>query len=197
MRDYLKVGRFKVAARDQYLRFHQSKDLPGIVVIEGGFGNERAREAVGAAVERYSPEAIVSAGFAGAVKEGIEPGDLYLCERFLCLEGSAALWRADSTKEGPPWDAGVLRRLMRSESQAFRSVGCLTVPQLVSSSSMKDWIGKMFPVSLVDMESYWASEAARDARVPFLAVRAVFDPLDQTLPAVCREGDGESGPSLA
>ena len=182
VKDYLKAGRFKVAARDGYLRFHQSKDLPGIVVIEGGFGNERAREAVVAAVERYGPEAIVSAGFAGAVKEGIEPGDLYICERLLCLEGSAALWGAEGTKEGRPLDTRVLRKLIRAESQAFRSGGCLTVPQLVSGGAMKDWIGKTYPVSLIDMESYWASEAAREASVPFLAVRAVLDPLDQTLP---------------
>ncbi len=182
VRDYLAAGRFEAAGRDRGLRFHLSERVPGVVVTEGCFGNERAREAVGLTVERYKPDVVVSAGFAGAVRDGIEPGDLYLCERLMCLEGSAALWGLDSPKESPRPDEGVLRRLIRTEVGGLRAAGCMTLPQLASGSSMKRWVGENYPVSLVDMESYWASEAARRKGIPFLAVRAVLDPVGQTLP---------------
>ena len=194
IRDYLKAGRFRVVEREGSFLFYLSELRPRIVVVEGGFGNERAAEAVRTAIERYNPETIVSAGFAGAVRNDLVAGDLILCERLLCLEGPAALWGRESPRERLSKDDGLLRRLIGTDSHTIRSGGCLTVPQLVSSRSMKEWIGRTYPVSLVDMESFWAGEAASEAKLPFVAVRAVLDPIDQTLPPfVGRSADNPDG----
>ena len=54
--------------------------------------------------------------------------------------------------------------------------------KLVSSTERKTWLGQALPVSVVDMESYWACEATAQRNVQCLAVRSVLDPLGQRLP---------------
>ena len=56
---------------------------------------------------------------------------------------------------------------------------CLTVPQFISNSSMKAWLGRTFEVRLIDMESYWVNEAARGAGVPQLSVKVMLDPVER------------------
>jgi hypothetical protein len=59
---------------------------------------------------------------------------------------------------------------------------CLTVPQFISNSSMKAWLGRTFEVRLIDMESYWVSEVARGAGVPQLSVKVMLDPVEESMP---------------
>ena len=86
IRDYLKRGKFRVADRDDSLRFYyQSRLVPEVVVVEGGPGKQRAVDATEQLIERYNPDLIISAGFAGSVQEGIKTGDLFICDRLLSM----------------------------------------------------------------------------------------------------------------
>ena len=80
IKDYLKVGQFKITDRNEYLRAYLSKSLPDVVVIVGGFGKDRSQEAVEFAIERYRANAIISPGFAGGARAGLTSGDLFVCE---------------------------------------------------------------------------------------------------------------------
>ena len=188
---YLKRERFEVVDTDESLRFYQQAKDSGVVVAEGGVGRERAQRATKSLINRYRPDFMVFAGFAGGVQEGIKPGDLFVCDRLMSVEGPAALWRPDSAKELPPVDASVMERLSGIETaRRFGFCACLSVPELVPSSSMKSWIATTFPVSIIDMESYWASESAASSGIPHLVVRCALDTVDQTLPAFVSETVG-------
>ena len=182
LKDYLRRGKFKVAERTEHLRFYRSASKPQVVAVVGGYGRERAQQATREVIERYRPEVIVSAGFAGGVKPGIGTGDLFLCNRLSSIAGSAAYWTRGAAKERPPQDSAVVDKLLEETIADYTVCGCLSVPQLVSSSSMKAWIGATFPVDIIDMEGYWATEAAAAAGTSSVVVRAVLDPVEQTLP---------------
>ena len=195
IKDYVRRGKFQVEARDGPRRFYLSPSHPEVVVVEGGVGRSKAQEATRQLIDRYEPDFIVSAGFAGGVQPGFSPGDLVVCDRFLCLEGSPSTWTAGAANERATNDLaatnGVLDRSELEEEYQFR--GCLSVPAIVSSSSTKEWIGVTFPVSVVDMESYWVNETAAEHGIAHVGVRAVLDPMEQSLPAFVASSMNDTG----
>ena len=198
VKDYLKRGKFRVVAREDSLRFYyQSQLTPDVVVVEGGAGKQRAVDATEQLIERYNPELLVSAGFAGGVQAGVNTGDLFICDRLMSIEGPAPFWQADSVQERSPGDANMVDDLITTDNenthQEFAFGGCMSVPELVSGSSMKEWIGATFPVSIIDMESYWVSETASAHGIPHVVVRSVLDPLGQTLPAFVGKAVDDKG----
>ncbi len=180
---YLDTHRFELTDRHGYLRVYHSDLKPDVVVVEGGIGRERAEAAVTLAIDRYRPDHLVNAGFAGGVLEDVGVGDLFLCDRLYSLEGPAPLWRESSAGERA-LDGLDARSVLIDDGDGidYTVCGCMTVPGLASGANMKTWIGANFPVRIIDMESYWVSEIAASRRVPHMIVRSVLDPLDQTLP---------------
>jgi len=197
VRDYLKRGKFRAVAQDDSLRFYyQSQLKPEVVVVEGGPGRQRAVDATKQLIERYKPDFLISAGFAGGVQAGINTGDLFICDRLLSIEGPAPFWRPDSVEERSPGDVNMVNDLIEDTDdlhQKYAICGCMSVPELVSGSSMKEWIGATFPVSIIDMESYWVSETAAANGIPHVVVRSVLDPLEQTLPAFVGKAMSDKG----
>jgi nucleoside phosphorylase len=193
VKDYLRRERFRVVESRHPLRSYRSPSRPNVVVVEGGAGRLRAEDATSQAIERYGPDAIVSAGFAGGAKPGLKSGDLFICNRLVSVEGPAESWSLDAASDRVVEKAD----LLVEGSRTYDFCECLTVPQLVSKSSVKAWIGPAFDVSLIDMESYWVSVTASAYSVPHLVVRSVLDPVDETLPAFVEEAvSAEGGSSL-
>ena len=198
VRGYLRHGGFRVVDRSGYLSYYLSKKHPDVVLVEGGIGRQRASEATRQLAERYEPELIVSAGFAGGVQEGLSTGDVFLCERVMSIEGPAAFWNLDAANERLLVGDNILNGMptdLADPYEGYASIGCLSVPQFVPTSSMKSWIGSTFPVSIIDMESYWVSETAASYGIPHMVVRSVLDPVGQTLPAFVEEAVGEDSGS--
>ena len=180
---YLDAHRFKLTDTHDCLRIYRSDLQPEIVVVEGGVGREKAEAAVTLAIERYRPEHVVNAGFAGGVLDSAGVGDLFVCDRLYSLEGPAPLWREGSASERS-LDGLDASPVLLGEAHGidYTVCGCMTVPALASGANMKTWIGANFPVQVIDMESYWVSQVAASHRVPHMIVRSVLDPLGQTLP---------------
>jgi adenosylhomocysteine nucleosidase len=186
VKDYLKKGEFRAVDRGDTARFYVSTVKPEVVVVEGAIGRRRAQDATRELIERYEPEFILSAGFAGGVKAGLTPGDLFIGGSLLSIEGPPVFWGAASVAEQTVREEPFLNALIgvpAGEGQVARICGCLSVPQIVSSSSMKTWIGNTFPVSIIDMESFWVCQTAAESGIPHAVVRSVLDPMEQTLPS--------------
>ena len=191
IKDYLQAGEFKLVERRDGFRFYLSSAVRDVVVVEGGFGRRKSREASQLVIEKYRPDLMVSAGYAGGVQDGLVPGDVFVCRDLLGLTGEPAYWSADAVLEKAvpesalPYD--------QWNDIEIRWGTCLTLPVLVSGSSMKEWLGKTFGSDLVDMESYWVSDVAEEHGIPCLIVRAVFDQMEQTMPPfVARSVDGST-----
>ena len=181
---YLKPRGFRVVAINDSLSFYQSAASPGPTIVVGAFGRQGAEEATRQLIESYSPDYIVSAGFAGGVKPGIRLGQIFLCDKLRAVEGPAIHWRPDNVKELDQTDFERVDELFeaRSSSPDYGRCACLSVSEFIPSSQMKSWIGETFGVSIIDMESYWVSETAAAHGIPHLVVRCVLDTVEETLP---------------
>ena len=182
--EYLSRGKFQVTATEGRLRIYQSELVPEVVVSEGGVGKELAQEGTRQLVERFRPDVVISAGFAGGARTGAKTGDGFFCDRLVAVDGPLYLW--EKTEAVEQLDQGMLDRIragIPGGAEEYQLGACLTVPQFISNSSMKAWLGRTFEVRLIDMESYWVNEAARGAGVPQLSVKVMLDPVEDTVPA--------------
>jgi len=126
---------------------------------------------------------MISAGFAGGASEDATPGDVFLCDRLVAVDGSPFLWGKEEAFESSSVEmVQRFRQAILGDRSGYQVGSCITVPKFVSNRSMKEWLGNTFNVKLIDMESYWVSEVAASFRIPFLTVRAVLDPVDQSVP---------------
>ena len=186
IRDYVGPRGFSETAREGGTRFYQSPAARDVVVVEGGVGRTRAEKATRQTVERFRPDLIVSAGFAGAVKPGLRTSDLILCDRVWAAEGPARTWSSEAAPSRPMEAGAALADRLDAALQLVAGKtargACLSVPQVIAGKAEKARIGNDFPVSIVDMESFWVSQTAAGYGVPHVVVRSVLDPVEQSLP---------------
>ncbi|MDA0769734.1 MAG: hypothetical protein BZY79_02485 [SAR202 cluster bacterium Casp-Chloro-G4] len=191
IKDYLRAGQFRLVEKEDAFRFYLSPVCRDVVVVEGGFGPQMSRDAVRLVADKYPPDLLVSAGYAAGSRPDMVTGEVVVCSRLQSLTGEAAYWNVD-TILGKSVPESVLPYDQWNDIEV-RWGSCLTMPYLVSGSSMKEWLGRTFATDVIDMESYWVSEAAEELGIPHIILRAVFDPMGQTLPSfVAKSLDGSA-----
>ena len=184
--DYIANRGFMLDGRTDTARFYRSPDERNVVVVQGGVGRTRAEEATRQVVMRFGPELVVATGFAGGVVPGLSTGDLLVCQKVWAVEGPPAEWSPDVAESHALLGQEPFEHLVsnsHSASPRYVRGDCLSVPNVVSSSLMKGSIGKRFPVSAIDMESFWISRTADQHGIPTAVVKSLLDPLEQSLPS--------------
>jgi adenosylhomocysteine nucleosidase len=162
---------------------YKNKD---VLLVQTGLGRERAERATKLVLSRYPVTAVISIGFAGALTEESKIGDVILCSTLHCANG---LIQKGLKPESYYCDTDLISRISQSlEGKAvrFRQGSSVTVSQLVSNPEAKQKLGKAFRANIVDMESYWVARIASDRQIPFAAVRAVSDTVQDSLPPLDR-----------
>ncbi|MFQ6020327.1 MAG: hypothetical protein ACE5KW_06180 [Dehalococcoidia bacterium] len=149
-----------------------------IVLCRCGLG-QRALAVAEAVFARYSPYSALSFGLAGAIVGSLKGGDILLCE-------SVYLYEADGKGGQAVESEGPLLALAEAAAQrsglTYRMGSSVTVPQVVGRPAEKEAVAARFPAQVVEMESYWLGQAARQQGIPFLAVRAVSDTAGDPVP---------------
>ena len=149
-----------------------------------GLGPAHAQTAVASLLEQHELKAILSIGFAGAVRPDLRRGDLIIASQV-----HAAPERPDKEPpvlpDGLECDPGLVELAVATAEQqglAFQLGRSLTVPTTVTDRPTKERLGHRWPTAVVEMESYWIGRVAAGQAIPFLTVRAVSDTLGDTLP---------------
>jgi adenosylhomocysteine nucleosidase len=142
-----------------------------VVAVQIGMGGG-AREAI--AQER--PGLVVSCGFAGGLDATLSPGDLVLGTAVRGAGGDSL-----AAPESPRAAAAVALDGLRCLQ------GELVCTTLVAASPEEKRTLAGSGALAVDMESYGVARAAVEAGVPWLALRAIVDPLGSALPGFTRE----------
>ena len=135
-----------------------------VAVFHTGVGEKSCRLKVENFLSREPLKYLISAGFAGALDEDLQIGDLLLSENFSSPEllGSAHL---DFAGDG-----------------IF--VGKLaTVPGIVDSKSERDRWAKGSGAAAVDMETEFIATACAARRIPMLSLRTISDTPAEPFPA--------------
>ena len=178
---FLKVGRFSESDRQGDLRFFSSGSIPHVVAATGGFSREEAERSVGAIVSRFNPDVIVSAGLASSADPDLSAGEIVICNRIMAVEGPAYSWRMSDALEieSDPSIMERVRRQMTVSDLRFEVGACVTLPQPVVNSPMKEWLGRTFDVAAADLEGYWTASVVQEFRLPCVPVRAIVDTMEQ------------------
>ncbi len=152
-----------------------------LLLVQTGMGRKAAERAGRIILDRYSPAALISFGFAGGLSKRLEAGSLVLC-RQLYAEGDMR------SRPVVCSDIGLLTlaQAQQANGKAPLLGSSVTVDRVVSRPEEKRVLGETYQADVLEMESYWIGRVCAERQVAFLAVRAVSDEAGQELPPVER-----------
>jgi len=166
-----------VPAEARSLTKHFTHDQPvrlreGVTLDVSGVGPKRAGLASRALLEKGAT-ALLSWGSAGGLSADLSPGSLILPK--IVIASNRSVYHVD-----PSWHEGLCNRL---KGQIEFHTGPLAESlSVVRTPAEKAILFQRTGAIGVDMESAAVAAAAEEARVPFVAVRAVSDSAEITLP---------------
>ena len=137
-----------------------------------GMGDSAARAAA-KGLHESGATALVSFGVAGALDESLRSGDLVLPES-IYVNGEAIPVTKDWRDQ--------LKQLLSSDLTVVDGILAAS-KEVVSTETAKRELAKETGACAVDMESGAIAEVAANAGIPFIAVRAITDPLKFSPPA--------------
>ena len=152
-----------------------------------GIGRERIAAGVAQAAAEGAT-AILAAGFCGALDPALRAGDLHIAGEF-----HANCHRGDYggvPEYAIPADARLTARLRAAAPDA--AAGPSVTVAGIAQPDAKATLWQTGAGRTVNMEDYWAAQAAAGAGLPFASVRAVLDTAGQSLPD-CLTADGITG----
>jgi hypothetical protein len=170
--------------------FHRNQRFPGgpctawfcgpawltVLVVETGMGRQSTEDALDWLLGGpllggvpYHPKLVLSAGYAGALREGRAVGDILLATEVVDGEGGrwATTWPGELP--GGKWDPPLCRGRV------------LSVADVVSSSARKAELGRAHDAEAVDLESATVARRCIAMGVPFGCVRAISDDASTSL----------------
>ncbi len=152
----------------------------GITLHVTGIGETATRASV-REIARTRPDALILVGFCGGADPDLSTGDLH----------AAQLHLSPDLSESIAADSGLLSALL----SAAKTVGnCVAIDpsatvNTVAGPSAKSRLRASVGAASVNMEDYWAADAARERDIPFASVRAVLDTAGDELPDyIARDG---------
>ena len=153
-----------------------SQEVPVLIHVTG-VGKERALAGVKALLDRPARlNSILSMGFAGALREGLDAGDLVISGR-VYDGGMGGVLDCDANL------LSIAKGLLESSSALrYFIADSLTVPRMVCTRAEKTKLARATSAWAVSMEDYWIGTAAIERGIPFLSVRSVLDSSDQDVP---------------
>jgi adenosylhomocysteine nucleosidase len=154
-----------------------------VLLVITGMGRERAERATKMVLKSNQLTLLVSLGFAGALNPELAAGDIILCSGVHYGDGNdnnMTYYIHSSDKEMYT----LLCRTLESESVNFRTGEVVSVLQPIQTAEERAELRDQFNAEIVDMESYWIASIAAQRQVPFLALRAVSDTVDDIFPPI-------------
>jgi adenosylhomocysteine nucleosidase len=141
-----------------------------VEVLLTGIGRAQVGDAlsrIGLVTNRI-PDLVISSGLAGALKEGLKPGDLIVPQKVRTLRNDANA------------DADLALRAQAIQQGASPIENLITVDRIVPTATEKERLS--FFGEAVDMESALIMSHFATAGVPILTIRAISDAADEDLP---------------
>jgi adenosylhomocysteine nucleosidase len=138
-----------------------------IIIVEAGAGREAAARATDALIVAHRPKLVISAGFAGGLRDDIAKGHFVM---------------ADSVQSEAGQRLSIDLRLDRSAQPAIHVGPLITVDRIISSPAEKRSLHQQTGAIAVDMESFAVAETCQTLATPFLSVRIVSDTVTDKLP---------------
>jgi nucleoside phosphorylase len=134
-----------------------------IEIFHTGVGEKVCRQRMARFLQDRQLDYLISAGFAGALTDQLDVGDLLLAQNF----STAELGEARSLLINLP----------------IHVANLLTVPSMIDSNEERNKIARATGAAAVDMETEFIARACAEHGVPLLSLRAISDTPRQRFPA--------------
>jgi nucleoside phosphorylase len=157
------------------------------VLVQAGVGRIRAAAAARALIRRFSPQGIVSFGFAGGLAPELERGTIVIGTEVVREDGGSEWPMASVDLVEQFRAAAVAAALPTQQGRVVTSRS--TVADAAAKADLREQCG----ACAVDMETLGIVEAADEADLPWVAVRAIVDSAADTLPPASLEMLREDG----
>ena len=149
----------------------------GVRFVITGVGREKVEASLAAMDEwKDKPSGILSLGYAAALEEGLEPGDLVIADA-LWATGEESCFQAD-----PDLLAQVQRVTAGVQPGRCRIASSVTLQGVATTRAEKRLVAAMTSASIANMEDYWVARWAFHRGIPYVSVRSVLDTLSQEVP---------------
>ncbi len=126
-----------------------------IEVVHTGVGAEVCRQRMGKFLQDQQFDYLISAGFAGALNDQLQVGDLVLAENFSTVDPS--------------------EKHSSLSSLSLHIADLLTVPALIDSGEERNKLALASGAAAVDMETEFIARACAEHGVPLLSLRVISD----------------------
>ena len=158
------------------LRDKSANDRNGIRIIRGkindravevlhtGVGENICRQRMAKFLHDQPFDYLISAGFAGALNDRLQVGDLLIAKNF------STLWSAEKNRSS-------------LSSLPIHIADLLTVPALINSGEDRNKLALTSGAVAVDMETEFIARACAAQGIPLLSLRAVSDTPKELFPA--------------
>jgi adenosylhomocysteine nucleosidase len=160
----------------QLLNLHCTTGRMGkreVLVAVLGMGLENARESMRTLLQYFRPKCIILSGYGGALVPQLKRGQVVLSKNYTSPEFLT-----------------FVRLLSGFDFGMFCSVD-----RVVATPEDRKQIHGITDSQVVDMETAAAVEVAREAKVPFLAIRVISDEMDEVLPSAAMAAAFDSATS--
>jgi nucleoside phosphorylase len=134
-----------------------------VEVLHTGVGEKVCRQRLGKFFEDQQFDLLISTGFAGALNNELQIGDLLLAKNFSTI--------------------GLNERSTSFPSLPIRTADLLTVPTLIDSSDERTEIARTSGAAAVDMETEFIARACAAHGIPLLSLRVITDTPREAFPA--------------
>jgi adenosylhomocysteine nucleosidase len=157
-----------------------------IRVAYSGVGGENARVSAELLVKQ-GVSSLISWGCAAALDKSYQPGDLVLASHCIAAD------KVEINANGQDWLNSVLSMLTPVLASPIKTGKLAESKEVISSSDDKARLGDSTGAVALDMESATIAKVAQLHGLPFLAVRAVADPVTMDLPKAVSHALSDQG----
>ncbi len=165
-------------------------------VVGHGIGHRRATETARRALDSIpGAELVIGTGVVGALSSGLKPGDLVLSDRILTIDSDGKVEPAIVVSDSHLRAVG---RSLSSAGIAYSTGAILTSHRVLATGAEKRRAKETTGAIAVDMESAAIAAEAAARGLPFLAIRAVLDEVDdEVVGAEMADAEGNVRPLAA
>ena len=155
-----------------------------VVGVQAGIGKVSAAVCAQVMIDRFSPDAIINVGVAGALNPELHVADIV-------ISNDAAQHDMDTTFFGDePGFISVIKKIYfeadeKLKQAADQAAEALQIPhrigrivtgdQFIANAEKKDWLVKQFQGDCTEMEGCAIAQACYMKNVPFVIIRAISD----------------------
>ncbi len=153
------------------------------LLVLTGVGGEHAQQVTQLILTTYPISAVISTGFGGSLNPKTDVGDVVIYAQLFCGDEAGRAANRESLKLDTHLAAPASPATVRNGFKTMIGNG-VTVSKVCSTAQAKQALGNEFNADIVDMESYFIGRATLEKHCPFIAVRSIFDTMQDDLSAL-------------